>query len=113
MQGYNPTLMRRGSSKKKQPQSSLTRQKLLDFLARSAEVERKLEIIKEMLAEEELFTPATLFHRLDVARKGSLSPRDVQVFMSAQNFELKGCELKMLYGRMSTGKQEDGLRLRE
>lgn len=40
---------KKGEDKK---QSSLTRQKLVDFLARSAEVERKLEIIKEMLAEE-------------------------------------------------------------
>jgi len=37
----------------KKKQSALTRQKLIDFLIRSAEVERKLEIIKEMLAEEE------------------------------------------------------------
>jgi hypothetical protein len=37
------------SSKKKDDkkrQSSLTRQKLIEFLVRSAEVERKLEIIK-------------------------------------------------------------------
>lgn len=37
-------------SEEKKKQSSLTHQKLVDFLTRSAEVERKLEIIKEMLA---------------------------------------------------------------
>jgi hypothetical protein len=45
---------RQSSSKKseeKKKQSSVTTQKLIDFLIRSAEVERKLEIIKEMLAE--------------------------------------------------------------
>lgn len=70
----------RGSSGKKAPskkQSSLTKQKLVDFLMRTAEVERKLEIVKEMLAEEELFTPASLFYRLDYARKGYITERDV------------------------------------
>ena len=38
-------------SSQKKKQSSLTKQKLVDFLMRSAEVERKLEIVKEMLAE--------------------------------------------------------------
>lgn len=41
------------SSKKQSnsaPQSALTKQKLLDFLVTTAEVERKLEIVKEMLA---------------------------------------------------------------
>ena len=38
-------------SSQKKKQSSLTKQKLVDFLTRAAEVERKLEIVKEMLAE--------------------------------------------------------------
>ena len=46
---------RKGSSSKKasgsKKQSSLTKQKLIDFLVKTAEVERKLEIVKEMLAE--------------------------------------------------------------
>lgn len=61
---------KKGEDKK---QSSLTRQKLVDFLARSAEVERKLEIIKEMLAEEEDYSPASLFHRIDSARQGFIN----------------------------------------
>ena len=75
----------RGSSSSKEAsgkkQSSLTKQKLVDFLMRTAEVERKLEIIKEMLAEEELFTPASLFYRLDHARKGYITERDVETFL--------------------------------
>jgi hypothetical protein len=71
----------RGSSSKKpeekKKQSSLTKQKLTEFIIRSAEVERKIEIVKEMLAEEETFTPASLFYRLDTARKGFVVERDL------------------------------------
>ena len=93
--------------------SSQTKQKLLDFLTRSAEVERKLEIVKEMLAEEEDFTPASLFHRLDSARKGYIVERDVDNFMRAQGVELKGSELKTLFGRINEIKSSDRVPLRE
>lgn len=79
-----------GKKSEEKKQSSLTRQKLIDFLIRSAEVERKLEIIKEMLAEEEDFTPASLFHRIDTARKGSITERDLETFLKDQGFNFKG-----------------------
>ena len=111
----------RGSSSKKseskksesKKQSSLTKQKLVDFLVRSAEVERKLEIVKEMLAEEDLFTPASLFHRLDTARKGHIVERDLEAFLRDQGIELRGCDLKMLFGRVNANKDEPAVYVRE
>ena len=50
MKRSNNNSNKKSSQKKKQ--SSNTKQKLVDFLMRTAEVERKLEIVKEMLAEE-------------------------------------------------------------
>lgn len=100
-------------SEQKKKQSSLTTQKLIDFLIRSAEVQRKLEIIKEMLAEQEQFTPASLFYRLDTARKGYIVERDLQNFINDQNLQFKGSELKMLFGRINVAKQEQAVRLRE
>lgn len=76
-------------------------------------MERKLEIIKEMLAEEEEFTPASLFHRLDTARKGYIVERDIQNFLNEQNVDFKGSEFKMLFGRINVIKQEEAVRLRE
>jgi transposase len=89
---------KKGEDKK---QSSLTRQKLVDFLARSAEVERKLEIIKEMLAEEEDYSPASLFHRIDSARQGFINERNLESFLKEQGLNFKGSELKMLFGRVN------------
>jgi Ca2+-binding EF-hand superfamily protein len=108
---------RQASSGKKssqsKKQSSLTKQKLVDFLVRAAEVERKLEIVKEMLAEEETFTPASLFHRLDEARKGFITEKDVNSFMREQKVDLKGSEVKMLFGRINAVKTEEAVRARE
>ena len=104
-----------GSGKKssqKKKQSSSTKQKLVDFLMRGAEVERKLEIVKEMLAEEEAFTPASLFHRLDVARKGYINEKDINNFMRSQRVDLKGSDLKVLFGRINAIKSEDAVRVR-
>ena len=94
------------SASGRKKQSSLTKQKLVDFIMRAAEVERKLEIVKEMLAEEELFTPASLFHRLDTARKGSITEKDLANFMRQQKAELKGSDVKLLFGRINAVKIE-------
>jgi hypothetical protein len=104
---------KQSGKKEEKKQSSLTRQKLIDFLIRSAEVERKLEIIKEMLAEEEDFTPASLFHRIDTARKGFISERDLESFLKDQALNFKGSEVKMLFGRVNEAKHEEAVRLRE
>lgn len=66
-----------------------------------------------MLAEEELFTPASLFHRLDQARKGYINEKDIDAFMRAQKVDLKGSDLKILFGRINAVKTEDAVRVRE
>jgi hypothetical protein len=50
--------------------SELTRRKLVEMLVFTAELEKKLETIKQMLAEQPDFTPASLFYRFDSKRKG-------------------------------------------
>lgn len=57
-----------------------------------------------MLCEEETFTPTSLFHRLDCSRKGYITEKDVNQFMEKQKVELKGSELKMLFGRINAVK---------
>lgn len=66
-----------------------------------------------MLAQEEQFTPASLFYRLDSARKGHITERDFDSFLREQNVNMKGCEIKMLFGRINQIKSEDSIRVRE
>jgi hypothetical protein len=66
-----------------------------------------------MLAEEEDFTPASLFHRIDGARKGFITERDLEAFLKDQNLNFKGSELKLLFGRVNEAKREEAVRLRE
>jgi Ca2+-binding EF-hand superfamily protein len=80
--------------------SELTRRKLVEFLVYTAELERKLETVKQMLAEQPQFTPASLFYRFDSQRKGYIDERDVQDFLVDSNIEHTGLELKVLFGRM-------------
>lgn len=80
--------------------SALTRRKLVEMLVFTAELERKLETIKQMLAEQPDFTPASLFYRFDSKRKGYIDERDVEDFLADSNIEHTGLELKILFGRM-------------
>lgn len=66
-----------------------------------------------MLAEEEDFTPASLFYRLDAARKGYLVERDIDNFLRSQGVEMKGSELKVLFGRINEIKSSEKVPLRE
>lgn len=66
-----------------------------------------------MLAQEEPFTPASLFYRLDTARKGYIVERDLEAFLNDQQVELKGCELKLLFGRVNANKSEEAVHARE
>jgi hypothetical protein len=58
-----------------------TKQKLIRFLEGIATVERKIEMLKQVLSEHIDFTPATIFHRLDSERKGYLGIRDIRDFL--------------------------------
>lgn len=53
-----------------------------------------------MLAEQPLFTPASLFYRFDSQRKGFIDERDVKDFLVDSAIEHTGLELKVLFGRM-------------
>lgn len=66
-----------------------------------------------MLAQEELFTPASLFYRLDGSRKGHITDRDVERFLRDQKMGFKGSEIKMLFGRIDAAKTEGCVRGRE
>jgi hypothetical protein len=61
--------------------SELTRRKVVEFLVYTAELERKLETIKQMLAEQPQFTPASLFYRFDSHQKGYINELDMQDFL--------------------------------
>jgi hypothetical protein len=61
--------------------SANTKQKLIRFLEGISAVERKIEMLKQVLAEHVDFTPATIFHRLDSERKGYLGIRDIRDFL--------------------------------
>ena len=89
-----------------------TKKKLIEFITKTAELERKLEILKEMLAEEPQFTPASLFYRLDSARKKFISEKDIQDFLIDSNIAYRGSELKTLFGRIDVN-QSDSISMRE
>ncbi len=103
------------SKKKKLPQtpepkkgkSDKTSKKIVEFFLQTGELTRKLEVIKEMLAEEEQFTPSTLFYRLDEARKGYLTEPDIAKYLEENNIKYKGSELKILFGRIDSN--QDGV----
>lgn len=67
---------------------------------KTAEVERKLEIIKQALCEVPTFTPTSLFHRFDATRKKFISEKDIQDFLIDSQVNFKGSQLKTLFGRI-------------
>ena len=66
-----------------------------------------------MLCEEEDFTPATLFHRLDNTRKGFIVEKDIENFLIENKVSFKGSELKLLYGKINSNQSNGGANLRE
>lgn len=58
-----------------------SKQKLIRFFEGIASAERKIEMLKQVMAEIPEFTPATIFYRLDSERKSHLGIRDIRDFL--------------------------------
>lgn len=65
-----------------------------------------------MLAEQPEFTPASLFYRLDAARKKFITEKDIEDFLVDSNIPYRGSDLKTLFGRIDVN-QTQTISLRE
>lgn len=52
-----------------------------EFLVKVARIEKKLEVIRQMLCEFEQFEPYSSFQRLDRSRKNFISEEDIYIFL--------------------------------
>jgi len=58
-----------------------TQNQLVNFIMTIAHEEKGLEVIRQVLAEQVLFTPYTAFLRMDRSRKGWIDKSDIKVFL--------------------------------
>lgn len=52
------------------------------------------------MSEVPSFTPTSLFHRFDAARKNYISEQDIEDFLVENKISFKGSQLKTLFGRI-------------
>ena len=64
-----------------------TERRLAKLLMGTAELEKQVEVVRQVLAEQALFEPYAVFQRLDRQSKGYLSPKDLMNFLRSNKKE--------------------------
>ncbi|KRW99206.1 hypothetical protein PPERSA_07449 [Pseudocohnilembus persalinus] len=84
-----------------------TQQRLASLIQAIAEGEKKLEVVRQVLAEQRLFEPHTAFRRLDVTRDGYVSQSELVDFLNTNRIVSTNREQLALFAGLDAN--EDGL----